>query len=126
MEIKRLVVISATLLIVVLSVSGYFVYSTFSPTVSTSPVTVNAYWLKTNVTLGESVTFVVKAANSDFVVQIWKESSLHLSEPIVQYQGSGFLSQNFVPPEQAVYYIKVILPDGSVWEQQKEYRLIVK
>lgn len=123
MVFKGLVIVLIILLMVIISVSSYFVYSTFSPTVSTSSITVNAYWLKTNIFLGESVTFVVKAANSNFVVQIWKEGVE--SEPVVQYQGSGILSQSFISPEKGVYYIKVILPDGSMWIQQTEYRLIV-
>ncbi|MEM2179261.1 MAG: hypothetical protein QXG36_07920 [Nitrososphaeria archaeon] len=123
MEFKRLVIALIILLMAIISVSSYLVYSSFSSTVSTSPVTVNAYWLKTNIILGESVTFVVKAVNSNFAVQIWKEGVEN--EPVVQYQGSGILSQSFIPLEKGVYYIKVVLPDGSVWMQQKEYRLIV-
>ncbi len=123
MVFKRQVTVSVILLMAIILISNYFVYQTFPPKVSTSPVTVNAYWLKTNVKLGDSVTFVVKAANSNFVVQIWKEGIS--GEPVIQYQGSGILSQDFIPPEKAVYYIKVIFPDGSVWVQQKEYQLIV-
>ncbi|MGQ9782165.1 MAG: hypothetical protein ACUVQ8_08000 [Nitrososphaeria archaeon] len=68
---------------------------------------------------------MVKAANSNFVVQIWKEGISHSDELVVQHQGFGGLSESFTPSERSTYYIKVTLPDGTSWEQQREYRLTV-
>jgi LEA14-like dessication related protein len=87
------------------------------------PVTINAYWLNTNISLGESVTFIVKAANSNFTAQIWKENSP--DKLIIQYQGSGILSQNYAPTERGIYYIRVTLPDGNEFVQQEDFRLRV-
>jgi len=67
---KRLLIVAIVVLIVILSIIGYSVYSSFFPTVTKPPVTVNAYWLNTNITLGESVMFVVKAVNSNFTAQM--------------------------------------------------------
>jgi len=123
MATKRLLIVLVVISIAILSITSYSAYLTFFQTVTKPPVTINAYWLKTNITLGESVTFVVKAANSNFVVQIWKENVSHQNELVAQYQGSGILSQSFTPSERSTYYIKVMLPDGTRWEQQVEYRL---
>jgi len=123
MATKRLLIVLVVISIAILSITSYSAYLTFFQTVTKPPVTINAYWLKTNITLGESVTFVVKAANSNFVVQIWKENVSHQNELVTQYQGSGILSQSFTPSERSTYYIKVMLPDGTRWEQQVEYRL---
>jgi LEA14-like dessication related protein len=87
------------------------------------PVTINAYWLNTNITLGESVTFIVKAANSNFTAQIWKENSP--DKLIIQYEGSGLLSQSYTPSERGIYYIRVTLPDGNEFVQQEDFRLRV-
>ncbi|MBC7091206.1 MAG: hypothetical protein H5T50_04775 [Nitrososphaeria archaeon] len=125
MKLKKIAVISVAFSVIVLPTFVFLGYTGFSPTISTSPITVNAYWLKTNIILGESTLFVVKAANSDFVVQIWKEGPMNSSELIIEYEGSGFLSQNFVPRTRGTYYLKVILPDKSLWVQQEEYMLIV-
>jgi hypothetical protein len=125
MATKRLLIVLVVISIAILSITSYSAYLTFFQTVTKPPVTINAYWLKTNITLGESVTFVVKAANSNFVVQIWKENVSHQNELVAQYQGSGILSQSFTPSERSTYYIKVMLPDGTRWEQQVEYRLRV-
>jgi len=122
MATKRLLIVLVVISIAILSITSYSAYLTFFQTVTKPPVTINAYWLKMNITLGESVTFVVKAANSDFVVQIWKEKVSHQNELVAQYQGSGILSQSFTPSERSTYYIKVMLPDETRWEQQLEYR----
>ncbi len=91
--------------------------------VTRPPVTINAYWLNTNITLGESVTFLAKAANSNFTAKIWKENSP--DKLVIQYQGYGFLSQNFTPTERGIYYLRVTLPDGNEFVQQENFRLNV-
>ena len=66
---NRLLVIIVVSLIVVLSIVGYLVYMSSLPTTtttttsSTNPVSINAYWLNTDIALGESVTFVVKTVS---------------------------------------------------------------
>jgi len=76
MKLRRLAIILALTLIVLTPASYPFLSQTNTSTVSKPPVTINAYWLKTNITLGEFVTFVVKAANSNFTAQIWKGESV--------------------------------------------------
>ncbi|MEM3403792.1 MAG: hypothetical protein QXJ17_04595 [Nitrososphaeria archaeon] len=123
MASRKLLIAIVIISITILSITTYL---TFFQKVTKPSVSVNAYWLKTDVTLGESVTFVVKAANSNFLAQIWKEDISHLKELVAQYQGSGILSQSFTPLERSTYYIKVMLPDGTMWEQQLEYWLKVR
>jgi len=126
MKLRRFAIILALTLIVLTIASYPFLSQTNTSTVSKPPVTVNAYWLKTNITLGESVTFVVKAVNSNFTAQILKENPSKTDELVSQYKGSGLLTEKYTPCESATYYIKVILSDGTSWLQQKEYRLTVK
>ena len=125
MASKTLLILTIIILILILSIVSYSIYSYFSPTVTKPPVTVNAYWLNTNITLGGSVTFVVKAVNSNFTAQIWKVNTSPPDKLVAQYNGFGLLSQSFTPSECSTYYIKVILLDGTIWEQQIEYRLKV-
>jgi len=114
-------------LIVLIPASYPFLSQTNTSTVSKPPVTIDAYWFKTNITLGESVTFVVKAANSNFTAQIWKANpSKMIDELVSEYKGAGLLTEKFTPSEYATYYIKVILSDETSWLQQEEYRLTVK
>jgi hypothetical protein len=129
MASNKLYIIIVVVLIIVLSIVGYSAYMSFLPTTttttsSTNPVSINAYWLNTNITLGESVTFVVKTVSSDFTAEIWKVNAP--DELVAQYQGKGGLSQSFTPSERSTYYIKVRLLDGTdIWEQQVDYRLKV-
>jgi flagellar basal body-associated protein FliL len=133
MASNKLYIIIVVVLIIVLSIVGYSAYMSFLPTtttttssttITTGPVSINAYWLNTNITLGESVTFVVKTVSSDFTAEIWKVNAP--DELVAQYQGKGGLSQDFTPPERSTYYIKVRLLDGTdIWEQQVDYRLKV-
>jgi LEA14-like dessication related protein len=91
------------------------------------PVTINAYWLSTsfspNITLGESITFIVKAANSNFTAQVREENSP--DKLVSQYQGYGFLSPTFTPNERGTYYLRVTLPDETEFVQQEDFRLKV-
>ena len=129
MASNKLYIIIVVVLIIVLSIVGYSAYMSFLPTTttttsSTNPVSINAYWLNTNITLGESVTFVVKTVSSDFTAEIWKVNAP--DKLVAQYKGKGGLSQDFTPSERSTYYIKVILLDGTdVWERQVDYRLKV-
>jgi len=133
---NRLLVIMVVSLIVVLSIVGYSIYMSSNPTTtttitttttssSTNPVSINAYWLDTDITLGESVTFVVKTVSSNFTAEIWAVSQSPPDKLVAQYKGKGGATYDFTPSERATYYIKVILLDGTVWDQQVEYRLKV-
>ncbi len=93
-------------LIIVLSIVGYSAYLSFLPTtttttssttITTGPVSINAYWLNTNITLGESVTFIVKTPSSNFTAEIWKVNAP--DKLVAQYKGKGGLSQDFSPSE---------------------------
>jgi len=129
---NRLLVIVVVSLIVVLSIVGYSAYvsshlttTTTTTSSSTNPVSINAYWLNTNITLGESVTFVVKTVSSNFTAEIWEVSQTPPDKLVAQYKGKGGSTYDFTPSERSTYYIKVILLDGTVWNQQAEYRLKV-
>ena len=130
MESNRLLVIVVVSLIVVLSIVGYSVYlssqvTTTTTTSSTIPVSINAYWLDTDITLGQSVTLVVKTVSSNFTAEIWEVSQQPPDKLVTQYKGKGGANYDFTPTERGTYYIKVVLLDGTVWDQQVEYRLKV-
>jgi hypothetical protein len=129
---NRLLAIMVVSLIVVLSIVGYSVYMSSLPTTtttttssSTNPVSINAYWLDTDITLGGSVTFVVKTVSSNFTAEIWEVIQPPMDKLVTEYKGKGGATYDFTPSERGTYYIKVILLDGTVWDQQVEYRLKV-
>jgi hypothetical protein len=99
--------------------------TTTTTTSSTNPVSINAYWLDTDIALGESVTFVVKTVSSNFTAEIWEVIQSPPDKLVAEYKGKGGTTFDFTPTERGTYYIKVILLDGTVWDQQVEYRLKV-